>query len=183
MKLTFTISEEDWAAVQAHQLETWPGFRESIFFWRWTFAVGLGIVAVLLAADWPGWARGVLGISAALGLYLWYPRYMRKGYRTRARAQLNLKESRPFLTCERVIEVTTEGLRIESLIGNQFIKWVFVKAVDDAPSHVFINFRYGLGFPIPKTCMTSAEKDSLVGVIRAHITPPIKPLQQTVAPQ
>jgi hypothetical protein len=169
MRVTYTNSIEDWAAAQAHYLETWPGFGQSILFWRWTIAVGLGIVAFLVASDWPGWAKGLLGALVTLALYLWYPRYVRTGYVRRALAQLNMKEARPFLTCQRVVELSDEGLRIESLVGYQLVKWGFIKGVDDSAGRVFIMFRYGLGLPIPSSCMSAPEKESLVCGIRAKI--------------
>jgi hypothetical protein len=180
MKLTYSNSIEDWAAAQAHHLETMPGYRYSIVFWRWSFAVGLGIVAVLVADDWAAWARAALGLSFAIPVYVGYPRYARNAHRARGLAQLKVTESRMFMTCERVVEVLDEGLRIESLASSQLIKWAAIKAADETATHVFITFWFGLGLPIPKTCMTPTEKESLVTAIRTRIAPPAnKPLKRS----
>lgn len=172
MKVTYKNSVEDWAAVQAHHLQTTPGFRESITFWRWTFALGMAMIVVLVAGDWSVWARGLLGLSLALLVYVWYPRYLTNAYRTRGLKQLNVKESERFLTCQRVVELTDGGVRIESLAGTQLIKWEFIKAVDETARHIFIRFWFGLGLPIPKECMTVTEKDAFVTSIRARVAPP-----------
>jgi hypothetical protein len=172
MKVTYTNSVEDWAAAQFHHMETWPGFRQAVWFWRWTFALGLGIVGVMVTADWAVWARGALGLLLAATVAALYPKYVKNRYRTRAFEQLNLKDGRPFLTCERSIELTDDGIRIESLVGNQLIKWGFIKAIDDVSGYLHVRFQYGLGFPIPKTSLTSDQKDSLVKGIRARIASP-----------
>lgn len=174
MKVTYTNSLEDWAAAQAHQLEIWPGFRQAVWFWRWTFSLSLGIAGIMATAGWAVWARGAVGLLLAAAVLVLYPKYLRSRYLTRAFEQLNLKDVRPFLTCERSIELTADGIRIESLVGHQLMNWIFIKAVDDVPGYVHIRFKYGLGFPIPKTCMTSAQKDSLVNGIRARIESPAK---------
>jgi hypothetical protein len=175
MKLTYSISLEDWTAAQVHHLENWPGFHEAIWFWRWTVALGFGAVVVLVTSDWSTWARGALGLSVALMLYVWYPRYVKNRHRTRVSEQMNAKEMQPFLESKWVVEVRDDGLWIEGVTGEHLIKWTFVKAVDDTPRHLFIRFRYGLGLPIPKTCMSPAEKDLLVCGIRARIAPSPNP--------
>lgn len=169
VKVTYTSSMDDWAAAQAHYLETWPGFRQNILFWRSTIAFAAGTIAVAASTDWPDWARAVLGVSVVLALYAWYPRYVRQTHLSRAATQLNRKDARPFLIGPRVVEVSDEGLRVESPVGHQLMRWGFITAVDVCATHVFVRFRYGLNLPIPNCAMTAAEKDTLIAGMRARI--------------
>jgi len=50
-----------------------------------------------------------------------------------------------------------------------------VKTVDEGPAHIFVRFRYGLGLPIPKSSMTSAEKDALLSDLRGKVEEPSNP--------
>ena len=44
LKLTFTMSLEDWLAFQNHYMKTSPRYRDTIFVWQWFFAILLGAI-------------------------------------------------------------------------------------------------------------------------------------------
>src|SRR6266404_3784753 len=117
MKITYTNSLEDWAAAQAHELDTWPVFRDAVFAWRWALAIGAGVLVAWAASHSSTLVRAGSGCAVAVGIYFWYPRYVRNRYLTAGLARMNVRESLPFLTGERIVEVTADGLRLQSTAG------------------------------------------------------------------
>lgn len=169
MKVTYTNTPEDWAATLAHDLEVWQAFHDAVFVWRWALAAGAAVL-VVAAVPHPsisvrlGWAAVV-----AIAIYWWYPRYAKKRYLQSGMARMNAKENLSFLTGERSVEVSVEGLRVQSPAGDSLVRWGYVKAIDEGPRHVFVRFRLGVGLAIPNSALSSEERAMLVAELRAHV--------------
>jgi len=115
VKVIYAITLEDWAAIQAHELDSSPAFQDAVLAWRWALAIGGGVLVAWAASHSSPWVRAGSGCAVALATYFWYPRYARNRYLAAGLAQMNVRENRPFLTGERIVEVATDGLRIQVL--------------------------------------------------------------------
>jgi len=51
LKLTFTMSLEDWLAFQNHYMKTSARYRDVIFAWQWFFAILFGSIVAYVFSD------------------------------------------------------------------------------------------------------------------------------------
>jgi hypothetical protein len=164
MKLQYSTSVADWLASQTQAISS-PAFREAVTVRRYVLAIGLGLVAAWGMADISGVAGMVCGIVVAGTVYLGYPQLVRSRYLRSARARFSAKDALPFFSGERTIEVTKEGLLMESPAGRQFVRWAFVKQIHETPGHVFVQFFYGLSAPIPKAKLDTGDTEAFVRMV------------------
>ena len=174
MRLTFTNTLDDWTAAQAYEVDRMPRYQDAVHAWKWGLAVGLGLLCTWAAATVSHSTGGgfVMGGLVGVWLFFWYPGHVRARYLAGGRAQLNVAESRPFLECERTLEVTEEGLRTSSPAGANLVRWIFLRSVEETATHIFVRFKYGLGLAIPKRDVSPEEAAAFVSGVRQRIVAP-----------
>jgi hypothetical protein len=149
LKLTFTLSLEEWLAFQKYSMKTAARYRDPIFVWQWFLAIMLGAIAAYVFSDVSpevGLGAGfVVLVLTAMAL----PRIARRNSLAASRAEWS-KKLLPLFTAERTLEIGDEGLRSENAAGVQLFRWWFIESVDETDAYVGITSAMGPTFVIPK---------------------------------
>jgi hypothetical protein len=167
VKISYENTLADWEAAQAHHLDTWRPFRESVFIWRWGLAAGVAALVVLIPSGTPLVGRALAGLALGSGLYFLYPRSMRTIALDRMRRQLDASGSKPFLPGPRTLQLADDGLHATGPSGSHVFRWSTIAGVDDEAEYLFVRYRTGtLCSPIPRRCFTDEERASFVSELR-----------------
>lgn len=167
--MTYTTSLEDWLAFAEHEMKGWAAYRETTSVWLWSTAIICGGIAAYVFADVSpavglGGGLVVLVVVAAL-----FSRWTRRSALAQARGEASRKENLPLFTSERTLEIGPDGLRFETVVGSQFVRWAFVCAVQETPTHVFIRLPTRVGHVLPKSAVPAETLTSFLAELRQHV--------------
>jgi hypothetical protein len=150
MRLTYTATIDDWVAFNRHALLRDPQSADALAIWRWFIAIISGAIAAYVFSDVSRPVSLAAGVTAFLLMALLFLRWTRASAMAELRRHVSQKKYRPLFTSERTLEISEEGLRSESVVGQQLVRWHFVEGLDETPAHVFVRLPFRSGFVIPK---------------------------------
>jgi hypothetical protein len=150
MRLTYTTTVEDWLAFYRHALLRDPQSVDALAIWRWFIAIFSGAIAAYVFSDVSGPVSLAAGVTAFVVMAFLFSHLTRASAMAEVRKLVNQKKYLPLFTSERTLEISNEGLRSESVVGQQLVRWHFVEGLDETPVHVCVRLPFRSGFVIPK---------------------------------
>lgn len=169
MRLSFATTTEDYRAFNKHVVMTNGRYRDGVFVYQWFFAIAAGALVAYLFADI---SRGVqmgagLGVLALVAVF--YPRLAQRNALRAMGGEMSKKEYQPLYNCQRVLETSDEGIRSESAVGFQLVRWRFIEAVHQTDKHAFICFPGNSGWVIPKVLVEPSALEAFLAEIKMRI--------------
>jgi hypothetical protein len=169
MRVTFRTSLEDWLAFAEHEMRVWAAYRDTTSIWLWSTAIVCGGIAAYVFADVsPGVGLGA-GVAVLVGVAALFSRWTRRSALAQARNEVSRKENLPLFMSERTLETGPDGLRSETVVGSQLVRWAFVRAVQETPKHVFIHLPMRAGYVIPKSAVPGDALVTFLAELRQHV--------------
>jgi hypothetical protein len=168
MRLSFTPTLEDYLAFNKHIMMKDGRHRDGVFIYQWFFAISAGALAAYLFADISREFQIGAGLVALVLVAIIYPRIAQRDTLRAMGRQMSLQKYQPLFTCERVLETSEEGLRSESVVGFQLVRWRFVEAVHETDKHVFISLPGNTGWVIPKSVVEPSALAACLAEIKTR---------------
>jgi hypothetical protein len=169
VRLSFATTTEDYVAFNKHIVKTNGRYRDGVFIYQWFFAISAGALVAYLFADISREVQMVAGLGALVLVALIYPRLAQRSSLRAVGGEMSKKKYQPLFNCQRVLEISDEGIRSESAVGFQLVRWCFIEAVHETDKHAFISFPGSSGWVIPKSLVEPSALEAFLAEIKMRI--------------